>query len=278
MHLETTEPLTAKWSIPCWNLASDGSKVITYQVPYDSFADMFDQVRGLTTSKQTLWLNLFEKHLGLGNATRVLDVGCGTGRFSILIAERFACPVVGIDPSLPMLAKAKAKCSQGIGLFCGKGEAIPFGEGVFDVCLVSQVIHHFENKPQALTEISRVLCPGGRVGIRISSHAQLHTILDYRFFPSALQIEHDRLPDIQVVKDMLLVAGFGWMEEYIVRQPLFESAEDYMKKLRTRYASVLSKISEEEYQRGLVEAAEYLHNRVSADDQYAEITFLVSIK
>jgi ubiquinone/menaquinone biosynthesis C-methylase UbiE len=278
MRLETTEQLTAQWNIPCWNLASDGSRVITYQVPYDKLAAVFDRGRGLSAAKQMLWAGLFEKHLGLCRASRVLDVGCGTGRFSILTAKRFDCSVVGIDPSLSMLTKARAKCPQGVEWLRGKSEALPFGTGVFDVCLASQVIQHFENKPQALAEISRVLRPGGKVGIRISSHAQLHTILDYRFFPAALQIERDRLPDIQAVRDMLFAAGFGRMEEYIVRQPLFESAEDYLEKLRTKYASVLCLISEEEYQRGLEKAAEYLRNGASADDQYAEITFLVSIK
>lgn len=278
MHLDTTEPLTATWNILRWNLASDGSRVSTYQVPYDDFADRFDRGRGLSIAKQILWAGLFEKHLGLYRASRVLDVGCGTGRFSILIAKRFQCSVMGIDPSLSMLIKARAKCPKGVEWLRGKGEAMPFGEGTFDVCLASQVVQHFQDKPQAFAEICRVLRPGGRVGIRISSHAQLQTILDYRFFPSALQIERDRLPDIQAVRDMLLAAGFGRMEEHVVRQPLFESTDDYLDKLRNRYASVLFLIPEEEYQRGLEVATEYLRKCESADDRYAEITFLVGIK
>jgi len=63
-----------------------------------------------------------------------------------------------------------------------------------------------------------------------------------------------------------------------VRQPLFESADDYLNKLYNRYASVLFLIPEEEYQRGLEEAVEYLRKCESAEDRYAEITFLVGVK
>jgi ubiquinone/menaquinone biosynthesis C-methylase UbiE len=183
--------------------------VRAYQVSYEDLADPFDRGRTLSKAKEALWLNLFEKHLGLCRISRVLDVGCGTGRFSRLIAKQFGCFVVGIDPSVSMQAKAKAKCLQRTEWLRGRGEAMPFSEGVFDVCLASQVIQHFQNKRQALAEIHRVLGLGGKVGIRLSSHAQLQTILDYRFFPSGLQVERDRLPDVHIVRDMLRVAGFN---------------------------------------------------------------------
>lgn len=249
-----------------------------YQVPYDHFAEQFDRGRGLSAAKQVLWLSLFEKYLGLGKSSRVLDVGCGTGRFSIPIANQFECLVVGIDPSMSMLTKAKAKCPEGVEWLRGKGEAMPFSDSAFDVCLASQVVQHFHDMFQAFGEIYRVLQPSGRVGIRISSHAQLETILDYRFFPSGLQLERKRLPDIQIVRNMLLTAGFGQLEECIVRQPLFESADDYLAKLRSRYASFLLLISEDEYQTGLEEAAKYLCKHEPAADKYADITFIVGSK
>jgi ubiquinone/menaquinone biosynthesis C-methylase UbiE len=253
-------------------------RMSTYQVPYDRFADQFDRGRELSTAKQVLWLGLFEKYLGLGKSSRVLDVGCGTGRFSILIANHFECSVVGIDPSASMLTKARAKCPKKAEWLRGMGEAMPFSESAFDICLASQVVQHFQDKLRAFGEIYRVLQTGGKVGLRISSHAQLETILDYRFFPSGLPLERERLPDIHVVKEMLLTAGFGKLEAHTVRQPLFESADDYLAKLYNKYASFLLLISEEEYQKGLREAAEYLRKHKPAADKYAEITFLVGCK
>lgn len=249
----------------------------TTQIPYDEFADRFDRGRALSEAKEATWFDLFKKHLGLCQASRVLDLGCGTGRFSILIARRQGCSVIGVDPSRSMLAKARTKSPHGVQWTCGRGEAIPSSAGTFDVCLVSQVIQHFQNKPLAIAEIHRVLRPGGRVGIRLSSHAQLATILDYRFFPSGLHIELERLPDVHIVKEMLLTAGLDHLEEHSVRQPLFTSAADYLDKLRDKYASFLHLISEEEYHRGLKEATDYLCSHKLDNDMYAEITFLVGV-
>ena len=250
------------------------------QVDYDYLANRYDQCRALSQKDETLWRCLFEQHLGLDRTSRVLDVGCGTGRFSILIAKHFQCSVVGIDPSSSMLTQGRTKCSNGE-FVClrARGEALPFSEGVFDVCLASQVIHHFQDKYQAFAEMYRVLHYGGRVGIRTSSHAHLRRILDYRFFPSALRIDCERLPDVPEVRDMLLAVGFSTVGQKLVRQQLFESVDDYLAKLHDKYSSVLSLISEEEYQSGLEEATTYLRNgEFKTTDRYAEITFVVGIK
>lgn len=251
----------------------------TLKVDYGSLANTYNKGRTLSEANEILWLNLFKQHLEPETTSRVLDIGCGTGRFSVLIARQFRCAVVGIDPSPTMLAKAKAKCPNEIEWLLARAEAMPFSDSAFDVCIASQVIHHFQDKHQACVEMYRLLRCGGRLGIRYSSHAQLQTILDYRFFPSALLIDLQRVPDIQAVIDLMRTVGFNVVKEHVVRQQLFESADDYLRKLRNKYASVLSLISEEEYRKGLEEATVYLKEReLEARDKYAEITFLVAIK
>jgi ubiquinone/menaquinone biosynthesis C-methylase UbiE len=251
----------------------------TPEVDYSGLANTYDKGRTLSEANEILWLSLFKQHLSLETASRVLDIGCGTGRFSVLVARQFRCAVVGIDPSPSMLARAKAKGPNEIEWLLAEAEAMPFSENAFDVCLASQVIHHFQDKHQAFVEMYRVLRCGGRLGIRYSSHAQLQTILDYRFFPSALLIDLQRVPDIQAVIGLVQTVGFSVVEEHLVRQQLFESADDYLRKLRNRYASVLSLISEEEYQKGLEKATAYLKEReLEASEKQAEITFLVAIK
>ncbi len=249
------------------------------RINYDYLAKTFDKSRALSHAKKDLWLRLFELHFNLNKTSRVLDVGCGTGRFAALIAEHFQSAVVGIDPSPSMLAKAREKCLAEIDWLLGRAESLPFVDCTFDVCLASQVVHHFHDRQQAFAEIYRVLRSGGRIGVRGSSHAQLGTILDYRFFPSAIQIECARLPDIPVIKSLMLSVGFSSVAEQSIWQELFKSTDDYLEKLQNRYASVLTLISNEEYQAGLARATVYLKGgSLKSEDRFAEITFLVGIK
>jgi ubiquinone/menaquinone biosynthesis C-methylase UbiE len=248
------------------------------EVSYEKLADVFDRERALTQAKKAIWLELFDKYLDLRQDSRILDVGCGTGRFSELFQGQYHCEVIGIDPASTMLDKAKSKNKREIQWILGLGEDLPFYNNSFDLCFVSQVIQHFRNKRRAMAESYRVLRKGGRIAIRTSSHKQLKTILDYRFFPLAIHLEKERLPDVPQIKAMLLETGFERLQEYRVRQPLFESVETYLEKLRNGYASFLSLITEDEYQKGLKHASEYLRENNFPDDKYTEITFLIGFK
>jgi ubiquinone/menaquinone biosynthesis C-methylase UbiE len=88
------------------------------------------------------------------DATRVLDVGTGTGRAARAVVSRFAAAeVTGIDVSAAMVEEAR-KNVEGASFQVGDAAALPFPDGSFD--LVTQV-----NMIPFLDEISRVLRPGG---------------------------------------------------------------------------------------------------------------------
>jgi ubiquinone/menaquinone biosynthesis C-methylase UbiE len=65
-------------------------------VDYVNIAETFDTSRALSHAKKDLWFGLFESHFELDKTSRILHVGCGTGRFAILLAEEFQCAVVGV--------------------------------------------------------------------------------------------------------------------------------------------------------------------------------------
>jgi ubiquinone/menaquinone biosynthesis C-methylase UbiE len=246
---------------------------------YDKLANTYDQQRALSEEKELLWINLLKKYLVLDERSRVLDIGCGTGRFAIAIRKHLQCTVVGIDLSSAMLAKAEGKRIDGITWVQGRAEALPFSKGSVDACFASQVVHHFDNKHQAFAEIHRVLCDSGRVGIRYSSHADLRASPDYRFFPTALSMDLGRMPDTPQIKSILQKVGFGSLEEQAVRQQFFESSRDYLDKMKNKYASVLSLISEEEYQKGLRTAIAYFQtHEMQENEKSAEMTFLIGIR
>lgn len=97
----------------------------------------------------------------------VLDVGCGTGNYLVDLAERGAW-VVGVDSSQNMLEIAKSKLSKtgyAFQLQLAEAETLPFGDNTFDLAL-SVLSLEFVNSPQdAVSEMFRVIRPGGRLVI-----------------------------------------------------------------------------------------------------------------
>jgi ubiquinone/menaquinone biosynthesis C-methylase UbiE len=102
----------------------------------------------------------------------VLDVGCGTGTLALLAQERVGPTgrVVGIDPGPQQIACARAKAARRrlpSTFQMGMIEHLAFPDRTFDVVLSTIMMHHLPTglKRQGLTEIARVLKPGGRLVI-----------------------------------------------------------------------------------------------------------------
>jgi SAM-dependent methyltransferase len=84
-----------------------------------------------------------------------LEIGVGTGRFAAPLRIR-----LGIDPSLPMLRKARAR---GIEAVRGVAEELPFRDASLGSVLVMTSLCYFDDPWKASREIHRVLSPGGKV-------------------------------------------------------------------------------------------------------------------
>jgi ubiquinone/menaquinone biosynthesis C-methylase UbiE len=99
---------------------------------------------------------------------RVLDVGCGSGYFTRVMAEAVAPGGIaqGVDPSGEAIAQAKSLTHLANCTFSdGVAEALAAPDGSYDVVVSSLTIHHLPEalRPQAIGEIFRVLRPGGSV-------------------------------------------------------------------------------------------------------------------
>ena len=92
----------------------------------------------------------------------ILDIGCGTGLASGPLIEN-GYDVTGVDPSEPMLAVARERYPQATWIQ-GTAEKLPFGDRSFDVAISAQAFHHTDAR-QAISEIKRVVRPGGIVAI-----------------------------------------------------------------------------------------------------------------
>lgn len=105
---------------------------------------------------------------GVKAGDRVLDVACGTGAATLAAAER-AGPsghVVGLDANPEMLAVARRKPTR-IEWVEGVAEALPMPDDSFDAVVSQFGFMFFENRPQALREMRRVLRPGGSMAVAV---------------------------------------------------------------------------------------------------------------
>ncbi len=108
---------------------------------------------------------------GIESGHRVLDLGCGTGTLALMIkGTQLEAEVVGLDgdPKVLEIAKAKvARSGQEITMDYGMAYELPYPDDCFDRVLSSLLFHHLtrENKVRTLTEVNRVLRPGGELHV-----------------------------------------------------------------------------------------------------------------
>ena len=119
-----------------------------------------------------------ERFVGVGNpfalgsvhpGEAVLDLGCGAG-FDAFVAAQLVGPtgrVVGNDLSPEMLAMAESGLKErdfpNVEFRLAQIEDLPFPDASFDVALSNGVLNLIPDKPRALSEVFRVLRPGGRL-------------------------------------------------------------------------------------------------------------------
>jgi ubiquinone/menaquinone biosynthesis C-methylase UbiE len=128
----------------------------------------------------------------------LLDAGCGTGMMALRIAARYpGCAVHGIDLSPKMIAAARRDTEeQGLKVDFRVGSItdLPYPGNSFGVVITNIMYHHLDlaEKRQAVTQIARVLKPGGRYvsaefGPRARNALQRHLAKgEYTLYPSHL--------------------------------------------------------------------------------------------
>jgi len=104
---------------------------------------------------------------GVGRGTRVLDVGCGAGKFVKMAAERGAV-ATGIDDSGGMIKVARRRAPDGQFL-TGQMDRLPFSPDSFELVTGFNSFSHAEDQLDALSEARRVALPGGPVAVIVWS-------------------------------------------------------------------------------------------------------------
>jgi ubiquinone/menaquinone biosynthesis C-methylase UbiE len=114
-------------------------------------------------------VKLIGEHLGALQGKRVLDIGCGKGRFARVFHEREpGAEIWGLDLSVQMLRFAP----PGMPVAAGSMTALPFASDSFDGAYATESLEHAVEIDVAVGEMCRVVKPGGRIAIIDKNAAQ----------------------------------------------------------------------------------------------------------
>jgi ubiquinone/menaquinone biosynthesis C-methylase UbiE len=218
------------------------------EVDFGPKAARYDELRPVDDA----WWESFTAIVRAGDlrGRRVIDVGCGTGRFAKALDERELARVWAVDPSPSMVARAKA---LGVNARVARGESLPFKQGWFDRGAM-RMVAHLVDRPRVFAELARVLSADGRLIVATEDPATFDDVWLTRFFPSAIQIERARFPDEAELRDELTAAGFTRLafERLDVVRPL--TRDHTLATIREKAFSTFDLLPVEEYDAGLAQA------------------------
>jgi SAM-dependent methyltransferase len=114
--------------------------------------------------------HLVEFVRGLGRVERALDLGCGDGRMT---AELDAVQLTAADVSRVALERARRRLAEAELVELEPDAPLPFADGAFDLVLTAETAEHVRDLQLFLSEIRRVLVPGGRLALTTPAGAPL---------------------------------------------------------------------------------------------------------
>ena len=147
--------------------------------------------------RRRLLVNLLKGAAGVqAGSLRILDYGCGTGGNALAYASLGT--VVGAEPDSAAVRLAHIR---GGASYCRTGGTqLPFRENSFDVVMASDVLEHIEQDREAVSEIARVLRPGGAAIISVPAHQWLFSEHD-------TTLHHFRRYSKSAIRDLLERSG-----------------------------------------------------------------------
>jgi SAM-dependent methyltransferase len=149
-----------------------------YDTAYANYrSDVYRQVRIETYGEdlgQTSWVTTEESReiprlLELKPESRVLEIGCGSGGYALHVAHEVQCNILGLDVNEPgilngnQLAAARGLAERVRFEHCDASKKLSFEDGTFDAAFSNDVLCHLPGRAQVLSEMFRVLKPGGRM-------------------------------------------------------------------------------------------------------------------
>lgn len=160
------------------------------------------------------------EHLQPGKKKTYIDIGCGTGNYTIALAQK-GIRITGIDPSILMLTEARKRAPE-LNWLQGTSENIPVGDDLYDGVVATLTIHHWPDIARSFAEISRVLKPDSRIVLFTSTELQMKGYWLNHYFPEIISTSGSKMPSPESIEAIARHFDFNLVsqEKYFVKADL----------------------------------------------------------
>jgi FkbM family methyltransferase len=228
----------------------------------------FDEYRVLSPRIISKWIDIISYEFIASKCTSdtLLDVGAGTGRFSLPFAK--ANPnlkVVALDKSKEMLEKleSKAEYSELLNIQTFLADVENFSHEIkFAIAFFSEMLHLLSDLNKSFHNIYEHLIDGGKCCIRTVSHKQLSNVEWIKFFNGALEIDIRRTYDVPEIVNTLKNIGFSDIKISNIDECSIFKSDFYEKMLRNKVYSLLHILDNSILQEGYEKISDYCKNKM----------------
>lgn len=177
-----------------------------------------------------IWRKKAVRKLKAIEPKKILDLATGTGDFAIALLKLNPTEVIGMDISSGMLEVGKVKMKKRkvdniISMRLGDSENLPFEDGYFDALTVGFGVRNYENLEKGLSEMLRVLRPGGKAVILEFSKPKKFPVKQYYAFHSKYIIPFFGK---RISKD---TKAYEYLPESVAAFPEGKDFEDILRKI-----------------------------------------------
>jgi ubiquinone/menaquinone biosynthesis C-methylase UbiE len=236
----------------------------------------YDAGRAYSPAMLALWLDRISRCAPRGTFSTILDLGCGTGRYSAALANHFKVQVIAIDRSAKMLAEARKKSAPRVSYARASGDILPLRGASIDMVFMSMVFHHFEDPLRAARECRRVLRVGGVICLRAATVDRIATYPYVPFFAGSRAILESTLQTQARIESIFHDAGFELARHELVRNEVASNWRGYAEKVGWGADSILAQLSVHEFREGMSLLSD--HAATAGDEPVAEVVDLFAFR
>jgi ubiquinone/menaquinone biosynthesis C-methylase UbiE len=187
------------------------------------------------------------------NASRVLEVGCGTGRWLASISS-VARDTFGLDLSSQMMAQAQ-KAQKKLHLVRGRAGRLPFKVQSFDLIFCVNALHHFDDPLGFITKAWKLLKPGGYLSIigQVPQDRRNHWYI-YDYFDGTFETDLKRFHTWETVSEWMDGVGYNniqWSQVETIIDHKYGRGVFQDPFLKKESVSQLALLSDQAYNRGI---------------------------